>query len=112
MAITNITSEIIESILEDNSKVVLDFWAAWCGPCKTISPKIEVLSEKFPDVLFGKINIDEEPSLIKKYDIKSIPTLIAFCNMEECARRTGRASDEELQEFIINSVYSEGKASL
>ena len=100
MATIVINGNTISKILNENSKVIIDFWASWCGPCKMIAPKIETLSEKFTSVIFCKVNVDENADLVKKYEIKSIPTLIAVCNQKEVSRHTGKASDEELRDFF------------
>jgi thioredoxin 1 len=100
MATIVINENTISNILNENPKVVIDFWASWCGPCKMIAPKIEILSEELESVIFCKVNVDENADLVKKYEIKSIPTLIAVCNRKEVSRRTGKASDEELRNFL------------
>lgn len=103
MATVIVTGDTVKDILEENSVVVLDFWASWCGPCKMISPIIETLSEEYPNILFGKVNTDEESALIKEYELISIPTLIAFSNHQEVSRRTGKASAEELRSFLSSA---------
>ena len=67
---------------------------------------METFSEEFPDIFWGKVNVDENSELIKKYEIQSIPTLIAFLNQEEVSRRSGKASDVELHDFIKKLGYS------
>ena len=63
MATIEITKENFEDIVTKNSMVILDFWASWCGPCKAFGPTFEAVSEKYPDVVFGKINTEEQPEL-------------------------------------------------
>lgn len=106
MAINNITEANLQETLCDCRYVVLDFWATWCGPCKFISPKLEKLSEEHTEILFGKINVEEEQKLIKEYGITSIPTVIAVCDQKEVARHIGKASEEELREFLRSSFSS------
>lgn len=65
-----------------------------------ISPKLDLLSEEYQDITFGKVNVDDEPELIKEFEIKSIPTVIAFKYQKEAARRVGKASEEELRNFV------------
>jgi thioredoxin 1 len=78
MATQKITSETIESTINDNSIVILDFWADWCGPCKMFAPTFEAASEKHADVVFGKVDTQEQRSLAAQLQIRSIPTLMVF----------------------------------
>lgn len=68
-----------KDVLEENSPVVVDFWATWCGPCRMLSPIMEEVSDEFNGkVKFVKINVDENPDLAQKYNIASIPTVMVF----------------------------------
>jgi thioredoxin len=78
MATIEITKENFEEIVTKNSLVILDFWAAWCGPCKAFAPAFEAASEKYPDVVFGKINTEEQQELAGHFQIRSIPNVMLF----------------------------------
>jgi thioredoxin len=81
--------------------VVVDFWAPWRGPCRTIQPAIEKLSQEFSgQVDVWKVNADEEPELLRSLRIYGVPTLIAFHAGQEIGRRTGVASAEELHSLF------------
>lgn len=76
MATINLTAEEFEKTITDNDIVVLDFWAEWCGPCKQFSPIFESVSEKHPDIVFAKVNVEEQQDLAGLFQVRSIPTLV------------------------------------
>ena len=78
MATVELTKENFEEVVTGNDIVVVDFWAPWCGPCKGFAPVYEAASEKHPDVVFGKVNTDEEQELAGHFAIRSIPTIAIF----------------------------------
>ncbi|MDG1556984.1 MAG: thioredoxin [Candidatus Poseidoniaceae archaeon] len=78
MAAINLTEPEFADTVENNEIVLLDFWAEWCGPCKAYGPVYERVSEEFPDVVFAKIDTEAEPQLAQAFNVRSIPTTIAF----------------------------------
>ena len=79
MAAIQITKNSFENeVIRSDRKVLLDFWAAWCGPCRMVSPILDEIARERPDVKVCKVNVDEEMELAKKYRIFSIPTLIVM----------------------------------
>ncbi len=78
MAVQELTQENFESTVTGNKMVIIDFWAPWCGPCRGFAPVFEAVSEKYPDVVFAKVNSDEEQELSAHFGIRSIPTLMLF----------------------------------
>ena len=78
MAVVVATEENFESLVNNNELVVIDFWAPWCGPCRGFAPVFEAASEKYPDVVFAKVNTDEQQGLGSAFQIRSIPTLMIF----------------------------------
>ena len=78
MPTIEITKDNFEDIVTKNSMVILDFWASWCGPCKAFAPAFEAASEKYPDVVFGKINTEEQQELAGHFQIRSIPNVMLF----------------------------------
>ena len=83
-----------------SGKVLLDFFATWCGPCNMLSPVIEELEKEMPDVKFIKVDVDELPALAAKYQVYSIPTLIYFENGQEMRKRLGYSPKAALAKFI------------
>jgi thioredoxin len=78
MATQTITADNFESTIQDHPIVVLDFWATWCGPCRNFAPIFERASEEHAEIVFGKVNTDEEQGLAQSFQIRSIPTLMVF----------------------------------
>lgn len=97
----NLTSENFDEIVLQNEKPVLvDFWAAWCGPCKMLAPIVEEIAKERTDIVVGKVNVDEEPTLALKYKVASIPTVIIFKNGEITNTNIGFVSKEELLSLL------------
>ena len=78
MATVELTAENFDSTIMGNDIVVVDFWAEWCGPCKMFAPTFEAISEKYPEIVFGKVDTEAEQSLAAAAGIQSIPTLMIF----------------------------------
>ena len=78
MSVINLTKDNFEETIQNNDIVFVDFWAPWCGPCKAFAPTFEAEAAKHPDAVFAKVNTDEEQELAAAFQIRSIPTLMAF----------------------------------
>lgn len=78
MATVDLTAETFESTVSSDTLVLVDWWAAWCGPCRMFAPVFEAASEKYPDVVFAKVDTEAEQELSAQAGISSIPTLMIF----------------------------------
>jgi len=78
VASVEVTQENFHQIINGNNMVIVDFWAPWCGPCRSFAPAYEAASDKYPDVVFAKVNTEEQQALAGYFQIRSIPTLMVF----------------------------------
>ncbi len=100
MATVNITKDTIESTIADNDIVLIDFWAEWCGPCRSFAPTYEQMSEKFPNITFAKVDTEAEQELAAGFGIRSIPTLVAFRDQIGIFSQPGALPAEALEDLI------------
>jgi len=78
MAVVELTKENFEQVVTSNATVIVDYWAPWCGPCRGFAPVFEKVAEMHPDVVFAKVNTEEEQEIAAHFQIRSIPTLMVF----------------------------------
>ena len=78
MATIHLTSDNFKDVINNNDIVIVDFWAEWCGPCKSFGPTFEAASDKYPEIAFAKVNTEEEREMAAGFNIRSIPTLMVF----------------------------------
>ena len=78
MAYVELTKENFEEVITNNDTVVVDYWAEWCGPCKSFGPIFEKVSEDFPNAVFAKVDTEKEQEIASWFNIRSIPTLMIF----------------------------------
>ena len=78
MATSELTKDNFNATIENNDVVIVDFWAPWCGPCRMFAPTFEAVSEQYPNVVFAKLNTEDQQELAASFNIRSIPTLMVF----------------------------------
>ena len=78
MAVVELTKDNFEQVITTNPMVIVDYWAPWCGPCRGFAPVFEAVAEANPDVVFAKVNTDDEQEIAQHFQIRSIPTLMVF----------------------------------
>lgn len=89
MSVVKVTKENFDEIKRSEGKVLLDFYADWCGPCRMMSPIVDEIAEERADVVVGKINIDEQPELAEAFEVFSIPTLVIMQGGEVLEKSAG-----------------------
>ena len=101
MSVKHITkTNFNDEVLQAHTTVLLDFWAAWCGPCRMMAPVVEELDAEHPEYKFGKVNVDEQPELAGQFRIMSIPTLMVFRGGQAAAVKVGVTPKEELLKLL------------
>jgi thioredoxin 1 len=98
--IITLTADNFDDILSEDGILLVDFWAAWCGPCKMFSPILDQIAEENDDITIGKVNIDEESELAESFDIMSIPTLLVFKDGELCNKSIGAIGKASVLELV------------
>jgi len=103
VATVDLTKDNFEQTVNDNALVIVDFWAPWCGPCRGFAPVYEKASEAHADVVFAKVNTDEQQGLAGAFDIRSIPTLMVFRDKVILFQQAGALPGQALEQVIAQA---------
>ncbi len=104
--VSSVTDSSFEKeVLQSSKPILVDFWAAWCAPCRMLAPTIDAIAEQFGDSAgVVKVNVDDNTSTAQRYGIKGIPTLILFSGGKEVERVVGATSKESISKMISKHV--------
>jgi len=101
MAVVEVTADSFESeVLKSDKPVIVDFWADWCNPCRMLSPVVEQLAGEHADIKFCKVNVDQQPALAEKFNIMSIPALLAFKNGNHTNTSVGVVPPQQILNLV------------
>jgi thioredoxin 1 len=100
VAVVELTDDTFEQTVTENGFVIVDFWAPWCGPCKSFAPTYEKVSEDFDDIVFSKVNTEEQQQVAAHFQIRSIPTLMIFRDQIIIFSQAGALPEGAFRELI------------
>ncbi|MEM8844353.1 MAG: thioredoxin [Pseudomonadota bacterium] len=100
MATIELTSDNFNDTIHENDIVIIDFWAEWCGPCKSFAPTFETASENHTDVMFAKVNTEQQTELAQTCQIRSIPTLMLFREQILLFNQAGALAPSQLEDIL------------
>jgi thioredoxin 1 len=103
MAVIELNEENFESMITGSDFVIVDYWAPWCAPCRSFAPTYEKVSEEFPDIVFAKVNTEEEQAIAAHFQIRSIPTLMIFREKVIIYSEAGALPESAFRELVTKA---------
>lgn len=100
MAVTKITKLNYNDIISSDKTILIDFYADWCGPCRMVSPIVDEIAEENPDILVGKINVDDDPELAMEFGVTSIPMLVVMKDQKIKDQSVGARPKAQILEML------------
>jgi thioredoxin 1 len=117
MAVINLTAAQFDETINNNDMIIFDFWAEWCGPCKQFGPIFEEVSEKHPDIVFAKVNVEEEQELAGMFQVRSIPTIalmrekiVVYANPGAIPAGNLEEAIQQLRDLDMEKVHADVQA--
>lgn len=104
MVTVELTADTFESTIRNNDIVIVDFWAPWCGPCRSFAPVYEQSAAKHGDIVFAKVNTEQEPTLAGQFSIRSIPTLMVFREQIILYSQAGALPASSLEDVVAQTL--------
>ncbi len=104
MAVIELTKDNFEQVVTDNDFVIVDFWAPWCGPCRSFAPTYEKVSEDHPNIVFAKVNTEDEVEIAGHFQIRSIPMLMIFREKIIVFSEAGALPESGLRDLISKTA--------
>ena len=104
MATIELTKDNFNATIENNDVVIVDFWAPWCGPCRMFAPTFEAVSAQYPNVVFAKLNTEDQQELAASFNIRSIPTLLVFREKVIIFSEAGMLPKAEFEQVVQKSL--------
>jgi thioredoxin 1 len=103
MAVVELTKDNFEQVITSNPTVIVDYWAPWCGPCRGFAPVFERVAQANPEVVFAKVNTDDEQEIAAHFQIRSIPTLMVFRDQIIVFSQPGALAQNALEQVLAKS---------
>jgi thioredoxin 1 len=103
VAVVELTKENFEQTITGNAFVIVDYWAPWCGPCRSFAPTYDKVSEEFPEVVFAKVNTEDEQEIAAQFGIRSIPTLMIFRDQIIIYSEAGALPESAFRELVTKA---------
>ena len=102
MSVVKVNKDNINEALNSEKKVLLDFFASWCGPCRMLSPVVDKIAEENPDIFVGKVNVDEEHELAMQFGVSSIPVLVVMKDGKVLKQSLGAIPKQQVEELLAD----------
>lgn len=99
----NVTGERVKQLQSEGKKLLVDYWAKWCGPCKMLIPRLELIEKEYPDIIFVKVDVDENMDYAMDLGIRSVPTVMVY-NGEKIIDRSSGASDNTYYKSVLDKL--------
>jgi thioredoxin 1 len=103
VAVVELTKDNFEQTVTENDFVIVDYWAPWCGPCRSFAPTYEKVSEEFPNIVFAKVNTEDEQEIAAQFGIRSIPTLMIFRDKIIIYSEAGALPESAFKELVTKA---------